>query len=136
MKIGTVRQNESDIDINCYDGIDIHLAKNHPNDGSGGFLLFFISTDQFYSYNKECKREQIVDNLLGKCEFDDDYYDIKNIDNNYIGIYHCNYGNNERLEIAEQLFNRSMDAFSVAKSFDITNMLVKTGTIDNSSFRI
>lgn len=105
MKIGTI--NNEVMDIHVYDGVDIELLRTHPKDGSNGFLLVFLTTDQFNNLDRTLNREKSID-LIQDIELSGDFYNIAKLNNDYIAIYHSNYENHQKLEIASQMFERSM----------------------------
>lgn len=69
--------------IYFYQGIDFNRLKNHPNDGSDGFIFCFV--DNFVKELKSYKRQNKINTVL----FDDTNYEFstKDLDNNYIAIY-------------------------------------------------
>ena len=69
-----------------YDGIDIDYVKNHPNDGSSGYLFCFVDSwiGEIKNYNRCTKIDNIIDNK--KIE----NFDISDINNNYVCIYQTN----------------------------------------------
>lgn len=74
-------ENES-ILIRFYNGIDFNMIKNHPKDGSNGFICFFI--DKWETEVKKQERDNKISSIIGE-EFDDT--DINEIDNNYVFVY-------------------------------------------------
>lgn|SRR5574343_450786 len=105
MKIGTI--DNKTMNVHVYDGVDIDLLRTHPKDGSNGFLLIFLTTDQFNNLDKTLNREKCIDLIQG-IELPGDFYKLSKLNNDYIAIYHSNYENHQKLEIAEQMFKRSM----------------------------
>jgi|ERR1035437_8625815 hypothetical protein len=68
--------------VRYYDGIDYDVIINHPKDGSGGFIYFFIDrwVDEIKKYNRDIKINSI---------FSESYkeFDPEVIENSYISIY-------------------------------------------------
>jgi len=72
----------NEMSVRFYNGIDFDMIMNHPNDGSEGFIYFFI--DKWVSEVKAQERENKINSLIGK---DTTKFDINEIDNNYVAIY-------------------------------------------------
>ena len=72
-----------DINVKYYDGIDLKMAQEHPKDGSGGFIFYFV--ENWVSEVKKYDRESKIDNILSDKEVID--FDIDIVNNNYICIY-------------------------------------------------
>lgn len=68
--------------IKFYDGIDFNMIMNHPNDGSEGFIYFFI--DRWANEVKAHERENKINSLIGD---ESNKFDINDINNNCISIY-------------------------------------------------
>jgi len=67
--------------IRYYNGIDFNEIMNHPNDGSGGFIICFI--DNWSSEVKRYIRNCNIDNIINKTDIDCNV----ELNNNYISIY-------------------------------------------------
>ena len=54
--------------VQYYKGIDFNVAQEHPKDGSGGFLFFFVDkwVDEVKKYTRESKIDNIIDRYLRK----------------------------------------------------------------------
>ena len=69
--------------VSFYNGIDFKILKNHPKDGSEGFIFCFIDNfvKEVTSYNRQNKIDSVLINET-TAEFN-----TKDIENNYIAIY-------------------------------------------------
>jgi hypothetical protein len=69
------------VNFRFYRGMDFDLAINHPNDGSGDFLVFFVENweKEIISHSRNSKIESLINNKK--------YDDLFEIDNDYIYIY-------------------------------------------------
>ncbi len=73
---------KDDLRVRFYDGIDFEMIRNHPIDGSDGFIYFFIDRwiDTVKIYQRDCKIEEIIGHNTPSINTDD-------INNAYIIIY-------------------------------------------------
>ena len=55
-----------DINVKYYDGIDLKMAQEHPKDGSGGFIFYFV--ENWVSEVKKYDRGSKIDNILSDKE--------------------------------------------------------------------
>lgn len=69
--------------ISFYEGIDFTFLKNHPKDGSNGFIFCFV--DNFIKELKSYQRQSKIDSVLSDDEILN--FDTKDIDNSYVAIY-------------------------------------------------
>jgi hypothetical protein len=65
-----------------YDGIDFTILKNHPKDGSNGFIFCFV--ENFVNELQSHKRQNKINSVL---DTDSAEFETKDIENNYIAIY-------------------------------------------------
>jgi hypothetical protein len=65
-----------------YDGIDFTILKNHPKDGSNGFIFCFV--ENFLNELQSHKRQNKINSVL---DTDSAEFETKDIENNYIAIY-------------------------------------------------
>jgi len=73
----------NDMIFRYYNGIDLDVIKNHPKDGSGGFIVFLIE-----SYVKEIKnqnRERKLNSILNNKKFIP--IDTDEIIHDFVGVY-------------------------------------------------
>lgn len=70
--------------VRFYNGMDLSKLKNHPKDGSEGFVFCFINkwTDEIKKFNRESKIEQLLENID-----DTESFNWKLIENDFISIY-------------------------------------------------
>lgn len=69
--------------ISFYNGIDFEILRNHPKDGSEGFIFCFV--ENFVTEVQTHKRQNKINSVLTdniSIEFDS-----KDIENNFIAIY-------------------------------------------------
>ena len=69
--------------ISFYNGIDFEILRNHPKDGSKGFIFCFV--ENFITEVQSHKRQNKIDSVLTdniSIEFN-----TKDIENNFIAIY-------------------------------------------------
>ena len=69
--------------VQYYKGIDSNVAQEHPKDGSGGFLFFFV--DKWVDEVKKYTRESKIDNIIDSKPIKD--FDMEQLNNDYICIY-------------------------------------------------
>lgn len=69
------------IDVKFYNGIDFDVVVNHPNDGSNGFIYFFI--DNWVEEIKKHRRNNKIDSIIENSKI----FDPEDIENNYIAVY-------------------------------------------------
>lgn len=76
-------KNIKNINFRFYKGIDFDLILNHPDNGSAGFLVFFIESweKEINSYKRNSKLESIIDDK----KYED--FDSDQINNNCVSIY-------------------------------------------------
>ena len=76
-------KNINNIKFKFYMGLDIDLILNHPDDGSAGFLVFFIESHEmeFNSYNRNLK----INSILNSEQYKE--FTIDDISKNCISIY-------------------------------------------------
>jgi hypothetical protein len=70
-------------EISFYNGIDFDVLKNHPKDGSKGFIFCFV--ENFVTEVQSHKRQNKINSVLTSDESTE--FDTKDIENNYIAIY-------------------------------------------------
>lgn len=70
-------------DFHYYHGIDFDLVKNHPTDGSAGFLIFLI--ESFIKEIKEYERNNKLKSLLNGEHFQP--FDTKQMSHDFVCIY-------------------------------------------------
>ena len=68
--------------ISFYNGIDFDVLKNHPKDGSDGFIFCFV--ENFVNELQSHKRQNKINSVL---DTDSAEFETKDIENNYIAIY-------------------------------------------------
>jgi hypothetical protein len=68
--------------VSFYDGIDFIVLKNHPKDGSNGFIFCFV--ENFVKEVQSYKRQNKINSVLTDISID---FNSSDIDNNYIAIY-------------------------------------------------
>lgn len=68
--------------VSFYDGIDFIVLKNHPKDGSDGFIFCFV--ENFVKEVQSYKRQNKINSVLTEISID---FNSSDIDNNYIAIY-------------------------------------------------
>lgn len=69
--------------ISFYNGIDFDVLKNHPKDGSEGFIFCFV--ENFVTEVQSHKRQNKINSVLTSDISKE--FDTKDIENNYIAIY-------------------------------------------------
>jgi hypothetical protein len=76
-------KNINNVKYKFYMGLDIDLISDHPDDGSEGFLIFFIESweKEFNSHNRNLKIDSLLNDKRYK-EFTSD-----DINKNYVSIY-------------------------------------------------
>lgn len=73
-------------EIKYYDGIDFDIVKEHPHDGSNGFIFCFVDNlvSEIKKYNRSNKIDTIIDDK------DEKVFDTEEINNNYVCVYQTN----------------------------------------------
>jgi hypothetical protein len=76
-------KNINNVKYKFYMGLDIDLISDHPDDGSEGFLIFFIESweKEFNSHNRNLK----IDSLLNDKKYKE--FNSDDINKNYVSIY-------------------------------------------------
>lgn len=69
--------------ISFYNGIDFDVLKNHPKDGSDGFIFCFV--ENFVTEVQSHKRQNKINSVLTSDTSKE--FNTKDIENNYIAIY-------------------------------------------------
>lgn len=66
-----------------YDGIDFEMIRNHPKDGSNGFVVFLV--ESFINEIKNHNRHRKINSILQKEEFVP--FDTDEMAHDFVGIY-------------------------------------------------
>lgn len=71
------------LSISFYNGIDFSVIRNHPKDGSNGFIFCFI--ENWVKEVKKYQRQNKIDSVLDGKKIVN--FNSKHLENNYVAIY-------------------------------------------------
>jgi hypothetical protein len=93
-----------------YHGIDFDMIRNHPKDGSGGFIVFLI--ESFINEIKNQNRDRKLVSILQKQDFVP--FDTEEMAHDFVGIYQYEgVGLNTMLDVVKkQIREYGNDMFS------------------------
>jgi len=88
-------------EVRYYEGIDFDIIKEHPKDGSKGFIFCFV--DNWVSEVKKYNRDNKIDTIIE--DKDVKVFDMEEIDNNYVCIYQTNGSTKQTYEAIKANIN-------------------------------